>query len=205
MMKRDAGFYSAIALILFVPCLGLIIGSGLLDDLDLAISQSLVLRGETASAWFAHILQAVTWLGHFGPRLCVSIIFALLIYQGRGKIAALAFVVTPLLSSGYSSLLKWLFDFPRPSIIPHLDDVSSASFPSGHATGAMVLYGLLVIAIPHGKRLIPIIFAVVMIMLTCWSRLALGVHWASDILGGLMAGLGFALLARPFITGEIRR
>ena len=205
MVKRDAGFWWAILLIAMVPILGFIVDSGALAAYDRHISELLSLRGDAATSLWSEILQSVTWLGDFGPRVGISILIALFIFKGRGWIAALAMVITPIISSAYSSLLKTYFDLPRPQIIPHLDHVSSASYPSGHAAGAMVLYALFVMSVPQHKRALPILLALIMVILICWSRLALGVHWTTDIIGGLMGGLGFALLARPYVTAAVKR
>jgi undecaprenyl-diphosphatase len=204
-IKRDAGFWWALLLIAMVPMFGFIVDSGALSAYDRLISEALSLRGDAVSSLWAQILSGVTWLGHFGPRVCVSIILGLLVYEWRGWKAALAMLIVPILSSGYSSTMKSLFDIPRPQIIPHLDVVGSASYPSGHAAGAMVLYMMFAMAVPMPWRAWAAALAVVMISLMCWSRLALGVHWTSDIIGGLMGGLGFALLARPYLMTAVKR
>src|SRR3546814_7995427 len=73
-------------------------------------------------------------------------------------------------------------------LIDHLDHVSSASYPSGHATSAAVVYLLLAWLAPPRWRFFAWALAAAMIVLNGFSRIMLGVHWASDIAGGTMLG-----------------
>lgn len=205
MIRRDSGFWSAIGLIMMVPIFGLVISSGIFQPFDRQISEAVSLRGDAGSSLWAQFLQSITWLGHFGPRIGVSILLGLIVYQWREMKAAIIMVIVPVISSAYSSSMKSFFDIPRPQIIPHLDAVSSASYPSGHATGAMVLYAMFAMAIPKPWQKWALALAVMMIGLMCWSRLVLGVHWTTDIIGGLMGGLGFAMLARPYLTATVKQ
>lgn len=203
-LYNGAQILAIAALLSFVPILGWLIGRGFGGQTDWVISQLLVLHGDAADGAWAAVLQFVTWIGHFGPRTAMVALLALLVYRWRGAMGAAAFLGFSLLSSGYSSLLKTIFDRPRPDIIAHLDAVSSASYPSGHAAGATVLYVMLAMAVPSQFRVAAWILAVVMISLMSISRLALGVHWMTDIVGGLAIGMAFALLARPFIAWRAR-
>lgn len=193
-----------VALLLFVPLLGWMVAQGWTDQWDWNISEQLSLRGDDRTGLWAQWLQGVTWIGHFGPRSTIAILLALLIYHWRGLLAAAVFCITPFLASGYSSLFKALFDRPRPNLIAHLDSVSSASYPSGHATGAVLLYLIFAMAVPRAWRWPAALLAAIMIIMMAISRLSLGVHWATDIIGGICVGLGFALLARPYLTTPIK-
>lgn len=194
-----------LALLLYVPLLGWAIQQGWTSGWDWAISDQLSLRGNDQYGIWAQLLQGVTWVGHFGPRSTIALLLALVIYRWRGMLAAIIFGITPFVASGYSSLLKAIFDRPRPDLIEHLDAVSSASYPSGHATGAVLIYLIFAMAAPRPWRWPAAILAAAMISLTAVSRVALGVHWASDIIGGIGAGLGFALLVRPYLTTPLKQ
>lgn len=206
MAARQRTFpWLALILIALVPILGYWVQTDSTQSLDLALSQALSLQGEAAQGAWAKLLKAITWVGHFGPRVGVALLMALIVYHWRGVTAAGLLVAIAVISSGYNSVMKAIFDRPRPDIIPHLDVVTSASYPSGHAAGAMVLYAMFAFAAPKPLRIPLLLLSGVMVVLTSISRLALGVHWASDIIGGVLGGLGFALLARPYLTANFKR
>lgn len=91
--------------------------------------------------------------------------------------------------------LKDQFQRPRPEFA----DIGGLSFPSGHAFGSAVVYGLLgilVLRVWHGSRwrfwFAGSIWA--LIPLVALSRMMLGVHYFSDVLAGMSAGLAWAFL-----------
>lgn len=189
-----------IALLLAVPLLGLVIAQDVTSHVDWLISDQWVLRGDAAFGWWSELLKAVSLIGDFVPRLIISFAVALWLYRGERVVAAISFLLLPFLAGAYSSLFKLLFDRPRPQLIAHLDHVSSASYPSGHMTGAVLLYAMLVMVTPKRWRRLVLVCALMMMALTGLSRISLGVHWATDIVGGACVGLGFALLARPYLV-----
>ncbi|MEQ1687266.1 MAG: phosphatase PAP2 family protein [Sphingopyxis sp.] len=103
-------------------------------------------------------------------------------------------VATSLSSFMTSEVLKTAFARPRPDIVPHLDAVHSLSFPSGHATSAAVVYMLFAMLVPTQRRALWLCAAATMTIATGWSRVALGVHWPSDVIGGWLLGGAFALI-----------
>jgi undecaprenyl-diphosphatase len=93
-----------------------------------------------------------------------------------------------------NNVLKLFFDRARPSVFEWGTHAASSSFPSGHAMSATVVYGtvayLLARLQKHGwARAITLTLAVIMIVLICLTRLYLGVHYPSDVLGGVIFGL----------------
>lgn len=85
--------------------------------------------------------------------------------------------------------MKALIARPRPPLADRLTEVSTHSFPSSHAAGTLLTWLAIAMMFPALRRwLLP--FALIMAAGIGWSRIALGVHWPSDVL----AGYGLALL-----------
>lgn len=98
-----------------------------------------------------------------------------------------------LVLSGVSNLiLKRFIDRARPGI-EHLVSVETLSYPSGHAMSAMAFYGFVIYVLYRFKintflKVIAIIILVMLIFSIGISRIYLGVHFPSDIVGGYIAG-----------------
>jgi undecaprenyl-diphosphatase len=108
---------------------------------------------------------------------------------------ALSVIGGALLGTG----LKALFDRPRPDLVPHLVEVSNASFPSGHAMNSAVVFLTLgaLLASTHRSRRVRIYLISVAVGLTLavgFSRVYLGVHWPSDVVAGWCIGAAWAIL-----------
>src|SRR6185369_12288713 len=92
-----------------------------------------------------------------------------------------------------SSLLKLVFGRPRPTVVPPLVEVHSASFPSGHSMLSAVVYLTLgaLLARTTTRRRLRVYFIAVALALTFvvgLSRVYLGVHYPTDVVGGWAAG-----------------
>lgn len=93
-------------------------------------------------------------------------------------------------------LLKYIFQRARPSFDEPLLTLSTYSFPSGHTLGATVFYGVLaaylVCTVPRWKpRILIMLFACTMVGLVALSRVYLGAHYLSDVLGAIVEGCGW--------------
>jgi undecaprenyl-diphosphatase len=98
-----------------------------------------------------------------------------------------------------SSLLKLVFGRPRPTVVPPLVEVHSASFPSGHSMLSAVVYLTLgaLLARTTTRRRLRVYFIAVALALTFvvgLSRVYLGVHYPTDVVGGWAAGALWALV-----------
>lgn len=130
--------------------------------------------------------------------LLTALVVIFLILAGRWQVG-LFFLLAVGGGQIVSSLVKLGVDRPRPELVSHLMTETSQSFPSGHAMMSAVTYltlGALLARIVPQRRL-KIYFLTVAVLLTFMigvSRIYLGVHWPSDVLGGWCLGFAWAML-----------
>jgi undecaprenyl-diphosphatase len=149
--------------------------------------------------WLESAVRDVTALGGTVVITLVTLSAAgfLLLSDKRG--AALYVVVAIAGATLISFLVKAGIERPRPGLFPHGAPVYTASFPSGHATGAAATYltlGALLARFQRHRRLKVYLLglAALLTLLIGLSRLYLGVHWPSDVLAGWTLGASWALL-----------
>jgi undecaprenyl-diphosphatase len=203
--------YEVGLIIAFAIGAGLILAFGLFADevlegdiagFDRAAFAALRTRGDLGTPigppWLKDFARDVTSLGSIGflGFIAAATIGYLLLIRQR----ALALLMAVAVIGGMlvSTLLKLGFDRPRPDL-PHLVEVYTASFPSGHATLSAITYLTLaaLLARVHDRRRVQVYFITLAILLTIAvgvSRVYLGVHYASDVLAGWCVGSGWAIL-----------
>jgi undecaprenyl-diphosphatase len=92
-------------------------------------------------------------------------------------------------------LQKIVFNHPRPSLSQHLTSVESMSFPSAHAGNSMITYLAIALLVPIGigLRTTAVGIALLLAGFIGLSRIVLGVHWPSDVVGGWAFGILWVL------------
>jgi undecaprenyl-diphosphatase len=149
--------------------------------------------------WLEATVVEITALGGFGVLALVTLIaIGYVLVQGKWG-AALMLLVATLGGTAISEGLKIGFARPRPDLVAHAVDVTSMSFPSGHAMLSAVTYLTLgaLLARTHAKRrerAYILSAAVMLTLLIGASRVYLGVHWPTDVLAGWCLGAAWALL-----------
>lgn len=147
------------------------------------------------------LTQATNWLGQGVPQtLGVSLVVGAVLFAGRFRAEALL-VLAASLARLLNTPIKMLINSPRPTLdlVGVTEEAPGLGYPSGHAMGAALLFGALIIVIPAvvRRRWLAVLLqtaAVVIILLTGFGRIASGAHWPSDVLGGYLWGL---LLLQP--------
>lgn len=150
-------------------------------------------------AWLGNVARDITSLGSGAVLTIFTLIVAgaLAIYRSWHEVLLL--VVALLGGAALSLGLKGLFERERPSLVPHLDAVSTYSFPSGHALLSAVVYLTLgaVLARLFSSRRVKLYLlgvATSMALLVGVSRVYVGVHYPSDVLAGWCAGAAWSAL-----------
>ena len=141
-----------------------------------------------------HFFRVVSVTGSLAALALVSVLVSVALILHRHWSALAAWLVAVLGGEGLNLLLKDLFARPRPQFEHPLVVETSHSFPSGQAMESLVAYGmlayLLAVLILRGraKRAVAAGGASVLVILIGFSRLYLGAHYPSDVVGGFAAG-----------------
>ncbi len=150
-------------------------------------------------AWLAPMARDVTALGGWAVLGLVTVGVVGFLALGRQPRAAWVVIGAVLSGVALSQVVKALVARPRPTVVPHLTAVASASFPSGHSMLSAVVYltlGTLAAGLlrRRAQRLWVLGTALVLTFLVGLSRVYLGVHYPTDVLGGWTGGLAWAAL-----------
>jgi membrane-associated phospholipid phosphatase len=189
-MRAQWSFAAALVVLAAVWLAMLLGGAG---DLDRRIYLALYAGHRPALLAIARVF---TFLGEPTPLIGASAVVALLLWRtGRGRMGLVLLAVT-LTGRILSEAQKYWIARPRPGLEPHLVVVKTSSFPSGHATSSMIFYlaFALVLAGDSRWRSAAPPAAIVLSLLIGTSRVMLGVHWPSDVIGGWAFGLLWVLL-----------
>jgi membrane-associated phospholipid phosphatase len=154
------------------------------------------------SAWTPFMLFITHWHQQTGIALMMAL-FACYLYRRRERY----WLVTVLLAVPggmlLNVLLKYSFQRARPVFEEPLVTLATYSFPSGHASGATLLYGVLAAwfvctQARWRRKATAVLGALVMVALVALSRVYLGAHYLSDVLAAMVFGCGWLAVC---ITG----
>jgi undecaprenyl-diphosphatase len=162
-------------------------------------------------AWVTGVLKVLTWLGSsivLWPVVAMAAL--LLILRGRRRREALFLIIALGGSIALSDLVKAIVDRPRPSPSILMVHVTGRAYPSGHAMDVTAVFVALALVLATGRsartRAWITAAAACAILVVGWSRVYLGAHWLTDVLGGyLLAGSWVALLAAVLLIPRVAR
>jgi len=153
--------------------------------------------GKVVTPWLTIMMKGITFLGskNFIWGIGVLIFVYLLLKKECWYIFPLVIGI-----GGAENIISFLKDFfhrPRPT--PQIVPAAGYSFPSGHAFYAMLAYGFMIFLTwklirNSGLRRLIFILCPLVILLIGLSRIYLGVHWLTDVLGGYCAGYSWLLI-----------
>jgi undecaprenyl-diphosphatase len=162
-----------------------------------------------ASPGVRAVFIAITELGSVRALAGLTLLVALLLIVRGRTLTALVWLIAPMAGGLLDLGLKELFQRERPPFRDHFIDETTKSFPSGHSMGSLITYGLLayvlVLALPRaGLRILAVSGLTILVLAIGFSRIFLGAHYFSDVLGGYAVG-GVWLAACIMALETIRR
>lgn len=199
MNKKDIVFYSLI--LLFIIWLSLMLSNNL-KWFDEPICNTII---SFRSGGLDTFMRFITSLSN--PVVIIFLCSLSLIFLFIKKRWPIALVSTSLISVAFNQGIKNIVKRPRPLRLRLIEE-SGYSFPSGHAMGSMAFYGFVILLISKSKinkyfKMVLILILSVLILLIGVSRVYLGVHYPSDIVGGFI--LSMALTLKCFDVFEKRK
>ncbi len=144
---------------------------------------------------YRDVMKTATWLLNSGPVLIYAAAVAIGLTLAKRSGAALWLTGVVGVGLPLNPLLKQIFQRERPRVPDPVETFSGLSFPSGHAAGAALLSAALALVFwarcqRNGR--IALIGTVVALSLLCgWTRMTLGGHYPSDVLGGTLWALAW--------------
>lgn len=196
----------------------LVLGSEMLEGetrafdrwLLLALRNPNDLADPIGPAWVEQAMLDLTALGGVAVLTAVTAATAGFLLLARKRWEAWFLLGSVSLGLAGSSALKAAYGRARPDFIPHKLDVTTLSFPSGHAMMSAIVYltlGVLLARAQSDPRVKVYIVALCALMtLTIgFSRIYLAVHWPTDVIAGWLVGAAWALLSWTGISWSQRQ
>ncbi len=189
-----------------VVCAAAIWGfSGLLEEV--LEKEALVRWDVSVNRWFAmHAtplgIRAFEVLTTLGSELAYAFAALGLVWLWRRREPVLAWALVAVVGGGYAleRVLKITIHRTRPAFSAASEHHGPYSFPSGHAMMATLCYTMLAFVVgetlrwPAARRALAYAGALAIVILVSISRLYLGAHFPSDVIGGAIAGIGWVTL-----------
>lgn len=146
----------------------------------------------------------LAWVSFFGiPSVAfVSVVLASLVFFFFSYRREAVFVLATFVADGLNAVMKYIIDRPRPTtnVVEVLQKLTDPSYPSGHVVHSIVFFGFLyavLLSFWKPKRWIFLTTSALFLFLVVSvsvSRIYLGAHWATDVLGAYFFGFGMLWL-----------
>jgi undecaprenyl-diphosphatase len=161
-------------------------------------------------AWVQEAARDVTSLGSIIVLVIITLAVAGYLFLARKYAAAWLMLIAVFGGIALSDLLKFAFARPRPDLVSPAARVFTTSFPSGHATLSAITYLTIAALLAQSQSSAKIgryfvVLAALLTILIGTSRIYLGVHYPTDVLGGWCIGAAWALGCWVLMTWFQRR
>ena len=151
-----------------------------------------------SSATPLQIFAVVTHLGDRPVLFAIGVLVTVFLWHARRRSLAVAWAVTLAGNAVLNPMLKQYFERLRPINEHGVANALGWSFPSGHASGAMVTYGMLayvaVRMLPSRWRLPAVLGLISLVLTVGFSRIFLQAHFVCDVAAGFASGLAWLCL-----------
>jgi undecaprenyl-diphosphatase len=192
------------ALALFVE-----VADNVLDQDELARFDGYVMSAfqPVRTAFGLTVARTVSALGTFPFMTLLALAVVLTVYRRRWHVVLLGWILVVGGGQIVEQILKHTFHRTRPPGAVRYLAMTSFSYPSGHAMGAMIGYGVLAYLLLLGvwrrpARVAVTAIAALIILSVGTSRLVLGVHYFTDVVGGFAAGAVWLALSIAIMETE---
>lgn len=211
--RHVRGFYPALAAVLTLSFVAAAVAIAIFAQLAEG-----VLEGDTQGfdeavlTWFQthrtpglnRVMLEITALGSGSVIIMVVLLASVFLWLTHHKWSVYVLLLVVFGSKLLNTMLKGGFGRERPSIVESITDVNSLSFPSGHAMSSIVAYGSIAYLIsrlePSWRLRYAIwIFVILLVLAIGVTRMYLGVHYPSDVIGGYLAGVAWVGLVAALI------
>ncbi|MBA3742514.1 phosphatase PAP2 family protein [Sporichthya sp.] len=158
---------------------------------------------------YRHVMKAATWWLNSPLVMAYGGLIAMGLALARRSAAAIWLALVVGIGSLVNPVLKQLFQRDRPNVLDPVAVFHNPSFPSGHANSAALICAAGVIVFwPHlggVGRVATTVLVVAVPVLVCWTRITLGAHYLSDVVGGTLLGVTLAAACQPALPALERR
>ena len=183
----------------------LLLGNG---PVDRSVYEALYAGGHPVLVSIARIF---TFLGEPTVLIVASFVVAIGLWIAGHRHLPFVVIAVTMVGRGLNEAQKHWIARARPDFESHLVIVKTQSFPSGHSTSSMIFYLMLALILTEGSKWRHVAVAGAILLAVCVgvSRVMLGVHWPSDVIGGWAFGMLWVLLtlrvAQRFVENDLRR
>ncbi len=146
-----------------------------------------------STPWLDQVMMGLTHLGTYGAGLTV-VVASIWLWRQQDRLGLSALWISFLSAVLLNQVLKLFFARPRPDVFPPLTVEHSYSFPSGHMMAAVSVYGFIALILWKRRQRLLALMSALLIPVVGFTRIYLGVHYPSDVVGALAVGVAWLFL-----------